>query len=453
MAKETIPNDELHQTAEQPQHFQIEASSSWASVASWMLMDPKPNEPVVLTSVDHTIIHSWHSFQILPFVADDEGPDFFYLQSMLGPLMLSTILACCSAWDANYQCRSIEADDVYNEFNKGDDDENVIDGSSLILGQIDCQHMFHYVMIPVGISIVAGVLLSFYILRRHLAVTGNESLDHLAKHAMHYGTCLKLVPIFVFMLLAWTYGIFCIMMRPRQDENIDENPFSSLAAVDAMGHVGDNANLYYTSWISQALAMALVYQIISDVVQQRVRSKKERLRRSESNGDVEAMLASLGLDTYRESHAAWYQTLYRLRIRTGMWTATLASTLIILFASASIWREVLIPTALKIDESGKLQHICSTLVDSSLPRTLCARTSFSVVSGSIAAFLSFGAIVMHMLARRDATQLVNKSYDKDGNFIPLKSEFLLSVVLSTLLGLNAVFATAVQGPAATVGNL
>lgn len=189
-----------------------------------------------------------------------------------------------------------------------------------------------------------------------------------------------------------------------------------------------------------------------------------------------------------ESRATWYQSLYRLRIRTGIWTATLTTTLIILASSLQIWRKVLIPTALKIDQSAKFHDLCSILVDSSLPGTLCARTSFSLVSGGIAALLSFGAIVMHLLARRDAAQLVNKDYDEKsnapsliapngldsfgGDFLPLKSEFLLAVVLSFSLGLNAVFATAVQvshrtyfllsigstnlgiqGPAATVGNL
>eukprot|EP00546_Thalassionema_frauenfeldii_P007213 CAMPEP_0178931810 /NCGR_PEP_ID=MMETSP0786-20121207/22156_1 /TAXON_ID=186022 /ORGANISM="Thalassionema frauenfeldii, Strain CCMP 1798" /LENGTH=140 /DNA_ID=CAMNT_0020608807 /DNA_START=57 /DNA_END=476 /DNA_ORIENTATION=+ len=140
MAKETTSDDALHQPAEQSQYVEIETSHSWASAASWLIMDPKPNEPVVLTSVDHTIIHSWHSSQVRPFVADEDGPDFFYLQSMLGPLLLSTILACY------YQCRSIEADDIHNEFNGEEDDNIQIDSSSLILGQIDCQHMFHYVM-------------------------------------------------------------------------------------------------------------------------------------------------------------------------------------------------------------------------------------------------------------------------------------------------------------------
>eukprot|EP00548_Thalassiothrix_antarctica_P010150 CAMPEP_0194163504 /NCGR_PEP_ID=MMETSP0152-20130528/80078_1 /TAXON_ID=1049557 /ORGANISM="Thalassiothrix antarctica, Strain L6-D1" /LENGTH=623 /DNA_ID=CAMNT_0038873503 /DNA_START=639 /DNA_END=2510 /DNA_ORIENTATION=- len=262
------------------------------------------------------------------------------------------------------------------------------------------------------------------------------------------------------------------MLRPREDENIEDNPYYSLAAVDSMGNVGDNANLYYTSWISLGLATALVYQILGDVVQQKARFQRERLKESDVAGDVEAMLASLTffqLETNRESRATWYQSVYRLRIRTGIWSATLMTTLLILISSLHIWNEVLVPTAVRMKESAKFQDLCSTLVDSSLPHTLCERTSFSLLSGLVAALLSFGAIVMHLLARRDAAQFMNKLHDVNarapsliipnesesfgGNFLPLKSEFLLAVVLSNLLGLNAVFATGVQGPAATVGNL
>jgi hypothetical protein len=94
---------------------------------------------------------------------------------------------------------------------------------------------------------------------------------------------------------------------------------------------------------------------------------------------------------------------------------------------------------------------------------LCARTAFSIISGGTAACLCIGAIIIHACTRHGAAQVIQDSscspvlslhsHHFGGHTISLRTEFILSVALSMLLGLNAVVATGVQGPAATVGNL
>lgn len=470
--------------------FQIETAPSWISVASWM-MTPTPNN-VVLTSANHAIIHSHQSSRMMTPTGNsgdaDTEPEFGFLQLTWRLLLLSTALACCSAFDANHQCRSIQANNYYEELT---DDAESNEGESESVAQrweeqLLCKQMFYYVVVPVGITILVGVILCSWILRRHLThISPDARVDRLTRHARHYAACLQLAAVIFLMLLAWTYGTIAIMLRPRfesgddDDTSNNDNPYQSLAAVDSMGHVSDNANLYYTCWISLGLVMALMYQIVGDAVRQYRHRRRERLRGAVHVGDVEAMLSSMTvyqLENYRESRAMWYQSLYRLRIRTGIWTATCLATLLVMASSVHIWREVLYPSATKLVGGGvKFRDVCSILVDSaSLPSTLCARTSFSLFSGMSAAVLSFGAIVTHLLARRGAAQVVDKgnteqhacaqsfafpnearsSFDHGGGTsFPLRSEFILAVTLSNLLGINAVFATGVQGPAAAVGNL
>jgi len=84
----------------------------------------------------------------------------------------------------------------------------------------------------------------------------------------------------------------------------------------------------------------------------------------------------------------------------------------------------------------------------------------------LGAILSGVAIILHLLARKDAARVVDEIEESCGpilsseylsrghnKHIPLRVEFLLSILLCNTLGLNAFLATGVQGPAAKVGNL
>lgn len=398
-----------------------------------------------------------------PYAVEDSEPDFTFLQRLLAGLLLSTALACCAAFDANHQCRSAYAYDVYDQF-VADDDASNSNNSDRSEEEAVCRRMFEMIVIPVGCTVSLGGLLGLCILRRR--VTPVPSVG--AHQSQHYAVLFKLAIVMAAMLAAWTYGIVAIMLRPR---NVQTNKYQSLAAVDSMGHVGDNANLYYTTWISLGLSMALAYQIFGDLVRQYRKKQIERMRESAHVGDVEAMLSSLTafqLETYRESRTMWYKSLYRLRTRTGIWTATFLATLLVMASSVHIWMEVLIPTAASIDPDVKYRDVCSILVNSDVPSSLCARTAFSLLSGVVAACLSFGAIVTHLLARSEAARVAEHRDDVHAPrlqfpshvhgplrrpFLPLQYEFILAVILSNMLGLNAVVATAVHGPAATVGNL
>lgn len=457
----------------QPLHFQIEASPSWTAVASWMLETGSPKN-VVLTSANHSMIHSHQStLPVLPESDhDDEELDYTFLKSILGAILLSTALACCSAFDADHWCRSIAAYDFYNQFvEEGEADVDYTDDVYRLQEQLVCKQMFRYVMMPVGLTILVGCLISWVLIRRHQKYI-DQAKDRLARQHGKYVVCLQLAVISLVMVLLWVYGATAIMMRPR-DEDVQTNQYRSLAAVDAMGLVGDNANLYYTTWLSIGLSISLLYRLIGDTAHQRQLCRKIQIDGGVHVGDVEAMLSSLTvfqLENYRESRNMWYKSLYRLRIRTGIWTAALFATVLVMASSVHIWQEVLIPEAIKLDSSAKLRGICTTLEDSDLPPTLCQRTSFSLFSGIVAAILTFGAIVVHVFARYGAARLVDHGLTSNevcapslaipsspdsfgGAFLPLKSEFILGVILCSLLGLNAVCATAVNGPAANVGNL
>ncbi|KAI2498289.1 hypothetical protein MHU86_16216 [Fragilaria crotonensis] len=445
----------------QPSHGRIESSLSWLSITQSFFEDKK----VLLTSANHSVIHSHASnFRLMPpYMVEDIEPDFTHMQRLLAALLLSTLLACCAAFDANHQCLSANAYDVYDQFIADNDASNAND-SDRSEGEAVCRQIFQRVAIPVGSTISICGVLGLCLLRRHMRTLG--SVD--SGQSRHYTVLIKLSFIMMAMLAAWVYGIVAIMLRPR---SVQTNPYQSLAAVDSMGHVGDNANLYYTTWISLGLSMALAYQAFGDLALQYGRKQMERMTESAHVGDVEAMLSSLTvfqLQTYRESRAMWYQSLYRLRTRTGIWTSTFLATLLVMASSVHIWQEVLIPTAASIDPDVKYRDVCSVLVGSDIPSSLCARTAFSLLSGIIAACLSFGAIVTHMLARRDAARVAERRDDVTAprlgfpsnvhgsfrrTFLPLQYEFILAVILSNMLGLNAVVATAVHGPAATVGNL
>jgi hypothetical protein len=446
---------------QQPFHFRIEAAPSWASITpSWFA-----NPTVVLTSANHSVVHAQESnFRLMPPYTEEEAePDFTYLQRLLAALLLSTALACCAGFDAYHQCRSMYAYDVYDQF-VADGDDSTSNKANRWEEDAVCRQMFHLVVIPVGGTVGIFGLWGLWLLRRHAATCRSVQGDH-----HRHDRIFRNLAVIVFIVLAvWTYGSVAIMLRPRDAQN---NPYQSLAAVDAMGHVGDNANLYYTTWISLGISMALAYQVFGDSICQYRRKQLERMRDSAHVGDVEAMLASLTvfqLETYRESRAMWYQSLYRLRTRTGIWISTFLATLLVMASSGHIWKEVLIPTAVSMNSDTKFREVCSVLEESDLPPTLCVRTAFSLLSGIVAACLSLGAIVTHLLARRGASLVAeNKETGRASalgfpsnvhgslrkTFLPLQYEFLLAVILSNMLGLNAVVATAVHGPAATVGNL
>jgi len=199
---------------------------------------------------------------------------------------------------------------------------------------------------------------------------------------------------------------------------------------------------------------------------------------------------------YNSSRIKWFHTFYQLRVRTGLWGAALLSSLVVVATSAHIFHEILLPAAQSLfDDDDYLYYenhsnwwnvienkksygeVCVTLAaqDSNLSEQLCRRTFFSLLSGFISVILCSTAIFCHFLTRRsaaaDALYLEALNLEACGgqfayhelalelmatnhrHHLPLRSELLLSVVLSIWLGWNALWVSSTQGPAPRVSNL
>lgn len=439
-----------------PQHL-LDASPSWESVSTFFLGK--------VSAGTNTSTSTQKLVQEILQEPQMDLPDAKYTMHLLLALMLTTTLACFSALDAKNQCINLDGYDVAMYDQLYDDGWYAYNSNTFwerLQEKHNCLQMFRWVMIPVTVCTLSFGVVALVHIRLHYVQA--DQTDVLEVYRGHLHQCVRLFFIALPILVGWSYGIIAIMLSPR-DSTDGENPYRSLAAVDHMGHIGQNANLYYLSWFSVGLSIAVVYQIGVDTLRQLRRYRAERHVGAVNVGDVEAMLSSLTtiqLETFRESRATWYQSLYRLRIRTGIWTAALLTALVVMTSSAHIWRAVLIPTA-ESTYAGtvRFRDVCGALQGASeIPPELCVRTAFSLFSGLVAALLCMSAILMHVSARNGAAQVVDKQMSLrsnnskfGGTHIPLKSELILAVILSNLLGLNAVFATGVQGPAATVGNL
>ena len=406
---------------------------------------------------------------------DVDPPNFHLFRLLLGCLALTSVLAVCSALDAKHQCISRE---LYYLTDLVDDDAAIVSEMLILAGQINCVNMFRYIILPVGLVALVFIALAVLLINRHL-----HTIYHLDEQLRpsHLSALLRLILLLAIILAGWTYGIFSIMLRPKQQsaESGQKNPYNSLAAVDQMGHVGDNANLYYLSWMSEVLIITLVYQVVVDCF--RWCSLGFRGQRSCANGiedvtsvhdHIQTMLSYTSArkleSYYKKRRKTWYQFMLRLRLRSGFWVAALISSSVVLASSAYLFAEVLVSLAYQMSggQSFKYHEICHVIQGTEkIPPEFCMRTSFAVLTGGIATCFCVAAVVLHLLVRRKAAASVDQhcgaltlnllpgTISAHYSNFPLWMEFLLSLCLSLLLGLNAAFATGVQGPASTVGNL
>lgn len=412
-----------------------------------------------------------------------ERPNFGLYQMEIAALLLTTLLALGSAFDARKECINKE---MYAWLlNLGDDDQVNMDDAyqydvlDIQEGRAECLNMFLKVIVPTVASTFILCPLAVYIIHRRTAY-----LDTLSETYMpsHLGTFLRLLAPLILTFLAWTYANFSIMIKPKVDPSVySENPFKSLAAVDSMGRVGDNANLYYMSWISHALSLVLVYQVTVDTFRA-AGTRKPTLHLEHSRNlaqtinmheQIQKMLAYTSArklaSIYKSRRRKWYQFMLHLRQRSGHWAAAFFASLVLFASSTSIYIQVLVSLATTIRGERNFQYrdVCS-IVDgnSELPQEFCIRTVYAVLTGVIATILCLAAMLLHMLVRRKAanderqnsctimaTEVLPGALDLETTRFQLGIEFLLSFCLSVTLGVNAVFATGVQGPAVTVGNL
>jgi hypothetical protein len=472
--------------------------------------------PVLLTSADHHSYVIHHDTQETPFHSqvavspssllshipnfhsfdthDDDEPDFSYLRFLVSFLLLTTLLASASAVDARFQCASREYYNVYELF---DDDQIIFSQLQKLQEKKLCLEMWRFVIVPVGaVTLLCSVVSLWRIRPSIIRRLIYEAPTKLQRRKECFNICRGLLLTFISTLIFWSYGISTIMLQPRTDyfmsrDNTSDNPFHSLAAVDYMGHVGDNANLYYTSWGSLVLSLVICYQIVQDTIRQyrryqQIQTEESVFAAKSGDNNVEAMLSytKRQIQEYHHHKKTWYNSFYRLRIRSGIWVAALFASCVVMLSSVHIWGDVLVPTAMNMSKRVKnvwdVRHTCPALAQhrydgnsESLPPQLCARTMFSIVCGCVAALLCLATVLLHRQVRHEAASVVEQSQlhqysthqddllgSRHHNFFLhlsnrtyLQFEFGLSVVLCVILSLNAVFATGVQGPASTVGNL
>lgn len=416
---------------------------------SFFLVTPEGNA-LTVSPGSHSSSHLRGQFPSeLPSDWQLHQPDLTSVSQLLAALLLTTALTVLSALDAMHHCLQHEA---YALLDLVDDDnfqqayENAISNEG---GK--CRRMFQNVLVPTG-----AVTFSL----------GGVCLVLIYCHSRRGGTCayatirvtVKLLLLLLAMFAIQTYSIMAIMLQTRNySANSSDNPYEHLAAVDHYGHVADNANLYYMAWISEILAISLVYQTVAATI---------RLTRAAKNQADSALLPATSWDSsYRmdsESRAMWYKSLYRLRIRTGIWMAAFLSSFVVIASSQYVWTQVLWAYASQYSADAKYTTVCRVVRENSnLPPQLCRRTVTSWLSGVIGSALSATAIGMHLAGRWTAAD--SQLHQQDSlpvwerllvqNRLPLRTELVLSVLLSIVSGFNAVFATGVQGPAATVGNL
>jgi hypothetical protein len=474
-----------------------------------------------------------------------DQPDWAHLGHLLAALLLTSGLAVLSALDAKQQCLQHESyalsDLLTGKQEQGEESQEDVDEEmqayyseqAEVIRQM-CSAMFRHVIVPTGAGTVVtglGALLFVKFQRSDFQSLHNTCVGDYFFHVTKWlAFLLLLVSIIVGLQL---YNMANIMLIPRQLQDND-NPYLSLAAVDRYGHVGGNANLYYLTWMSVGLALALLYQVGTAFVRTLRRASRggrpvvgqgpsalllpaweiagQSSSTSAPNSPGWQYLAAHPRETLRRlasSRAAWYNSLYKLRIRTGIWTAALFSCLVIIASSQYVGSQVLWPVAqqqqyYEFSSGGTLQSyvsMCRVIKEveqtdgtNKLPPQLCHRTVAAWLAGVIAATLTATAISMHLTARycskhrsrmADANEdpmssVLSRNSASLGDYhdelalslgswrttrtawdrvvahhprLPLRTELLLSIVLSVLLGTNAVFCTGVQGPAATVGNL
>jgi hypothetical protein len=483
-----------------------------------------------------------------PFKSHESNQNPYKVPRLLfAALFLTTTLALFSAWDAQKHCISNETDALMallgekseerpsHEEEVQDEEAEAISTSEMLAVKATCRQMFRNVMLPVGLVTGAGSLLALGILRQHQRSFGKTTAREGAGVPLmaqstpcFYSFYLPLLFVSGLILAAWTVGIILVMLRPRSNDT--DNPYTSLAAVDAMGRVADNANLYYLSWISEGLAILIFYQLGGAFVRQHwhpmitapatvamsapitstpstvsaassalfpwhkqalgiiaKNSMENSLLQFPSASSMPAVFPAT-TQRYHSSRIKWFQRFYKLRVRTGIWVAALLSSLVVVASSAHLFHEVLLPAAQSlydnddnlstddqhswwniVEENKAYGRVCVLLAsqDSTLSEEMCFRTFFSLLSGFVAVILCGTAIVLHLLTRRSAAadalyleacggvyhEVAHQMMVTKNHHFPLRSELLLSVVLSLWLGWNALWVSGVQGPALRVGNL
>lgn len=213
-----------------------------------------------------------------------------------------------------------------------------------------------------------------------------------------------------------------------RDSREDEIP--SLGAVNSMGEVGANANLFYFSWISLILSISLCYGFTCSPF---VHNKNSHDVTSNKKLSI-----------------------YSYRLRMGTWISTTISCFVVLAASTRIWREIV---AFREYRIGQKTYDDATVLEDDLWSIITAdddipfysnflpimfdRTKIAILMGLGGTVLSSIAILAHWFV----------GHSDDALPIALWIELVLSLVQFLLFGIAGWFVTGSGGPAQSVGVL
>lgn len=357
----------------------------------------------------------------------EERPDFGHFRSLVVGVLLVVLLSVGSAYDAQTSCIYHQADAILELVD--DDNYGSAYDSAIQFESDKCIQMFKSIFPTCVFICLLGILL---ILCSH----GVNVLQ----------TTVLCAVLFTSMLVLQSYNVLIIMLKPKNSSS--KNPYQSLGAVDAYGTISDNANLFYLTWFSEVLILYGCYQIIVCGI---------RLVTHQHTVDFHKTIA-------------WYQDLYRLRFRTGIWTAALIACGLIVVSSDFIWAQVILPYITELQTSQEPKTMAQYLMfcDHNVP---CRRTMLSWSCGVLTSLLCLTAIGLHVSAKRGGKTFDDYMAEETSacggglvlhyprpvathtKTLSLRTELILAVFLSILLGINAVLVTGVQGPAAKVGIL
>jgi len=320
-----------------------------------------------------------------------------------------------------------------------------------------------------------------------------EEFKHHVHHQLdHFKSCLQILFLSIVCMGLWIYAKISIanesnspLPKDGDERSMFSLQFQSLGATNYIGEVGQNANLYYSSWISLLVSLALVYELVrisykQSTLTRNLQVELERISRhnvTQTNAIEVIMTWSKSQQkVIKAKRIAWHDSLYKIRFRTGMWLTTLIACLFLYTSSRRIWNNYIYPNALSSGSIGDDGVVCTIMHGyvslksrdgmGLIHPSKCERTKAARMIGVLCMGLSIMALFahynMHRLISqeiRSASSLFRNGEDLDDisekkrKLIPLRVECILACIMSSTLGINALFATAVDGPASKVGDL
>lgn len=455
-------------------------------------------------------------------------PRYNHIFCLLVALFLSTTLAFLSAVDAAYNCHKYyyndEAMSYYDQerfleyYDADAEDGDAYNNYNETSQYQGCRALFINVILPVcpAVVILCAMAITWTMRNRNqcdqdedtdpptyviMADHDRERLEELRRHVSdqtHYlRSCYALLVSSVLCLILWVFAYILVFAQTDKeltydDENDDQEcshfqlNFDSLGAINEKSEVGHNANFYYTIWISLGICIALVYEMTRMTFVQHQTSRNLAMefavvmRHMENEPTAFEAVRTWSVSQQQKIRLLreiWYDSLHKLRKRTGIWLSTLVSSLVLYSSSNRVWRNSVYPSALATGElhndgSGTCDIIhgyfsTQTMDDMGfIHPSICQRTKVAKLTGIISVYLSFLALLAHFIMRtlvaretESSSRLLRESQNNEALFqrrkmlIPMRAELLFALLLAAILGINAFFTTAVAGPAPRVGNL